>query len=487
LPTNDDVEAGDGCYRCLYTRESIDDLATLSKRATIDQLVDLLSRMNLTSVKTLSDVATAKLADSELELLFLARFIDHAKAQGFTHSQAVEAGWAVHTFRRGKERLVLRPQVDVGPKEGVAVPSRPDFVLETRVDARGERVERRPIAIFCDGFAFHAQLQDGSSRLIDDVRKRSAILQSERYRVWSITWEDLARSDLEKPLLPILPAHGNEGAFDQMAKQLQQLDLVGLLGRGSLHQLFRLAQCDDDAWGALAGALWSSISTKPPKQVDELGWALVSASALPAIVAGGSGDLVLATSSWPHVGVAVAASMKALSTTFKKAPAEALRMVVGLDDGPEARAAIDEVSGKRPFAAAWQRFLLWANLLQGAGQGSLRTVAADAAGVVGTTSVTPSTSTSAAWVSDVDPRLAPLAARFADADLPTPAVLADLGPAVGAGWGQAELAWLDARVAVLHPEADFAVDDARAAGWLVVVAVANLDISSCVDRIRSSP
>jgi DEAD/DEAH box helicase domain-containing protein len=47
------------------------------------------------------------------------------------------------------------------------------------------------VAVFCDGFQYHACPDKELSRIGDDIAKRRAILESERYRVWAVTWEDV--------------------------------------------------------------------------------------------------------------------------------------------------------------------------------------------------------------------------------------------------------------------------------------------------------
>ena len=61
----------------------------------------------------------------------------------------------------------------------------PDFML-TSDDAAV-----RPIAVFTDGFEFHVNPGKPTSRLADDAVKRRAVLDSGKYWVWSITWQDL--------------------------------------------------------------------------------------------------------------------------------------------------------------------------------------------------------------------------------------------------------------------------------------------------------
>jgi DEAD/DEAH box helicase domain-containing protein len=89
-----------------------------------------------------------------------------------------KTGWLLEV---GSERYWLRPQVDVGPDGGVSVASRPDFVISPA----HAHLPRRAVAVFADGWSYH------EDRLRDDARKRSALVASGRYWVWSITWDDV--------------------------------------------------------------------------------------------------------------------------------------------------------------------------------------------------------------------------------------------------------------------------------------------------------
>ena len=74
-------------------------------------------------------------------------------------------------------------QPSLGTAQGVSIQSQPDFVLRTDDD----RI--KPIAIFTDGFQYHC---NPVNRLADDMQKRRSILDSGKYHVWSITWDDLS-------------------------------------------------------------------------------------------------------------------------------------------------------------------------------------------------------------------------------------------------------------------------------------------------------
>ena len=100
-----------------------------------------------------------------------------------------------HHVVNGKEGFYLRsdfgnyliePQVDLGFAHGVAVPCRADFVFYPE---RPEPAEL-PIVVFTDGYEYHADPNAGL-RTGTDTAQRMALMRSGRYRVWSLTWDDV--------------------------------------------------------------------------------------------------------------------------------------------------------------------------------------------------------------------------------------------------------------------------------------------------------
>ena len=127
----------------------------------------------------------------------------------------------------------MKPQPEFGTKEGVTVPSRPDFVIR----AVQESGEQPPIAIFMDGFKHHRDRTD------EDTAKRMALVRA-GYLVWSLTWRDLdavlGSGDVAANLL------GDDG---HMAERRRDLDarwntgrIRSYLGEPSLALLVRYLQ-----------------------------------------------------------------------------------------------------------------------------------------------------------------------------------------------------------------------------------------------------
>jgi DEAD/DEAH box helicase domain-containing protein len=81
----------------------------------------------------------------------------------------------------GDRAYYLEPQVELGKLNGVSIQSRVDFMI------RPARISDKikPVAVFLDGFTYHHQ------RIGQDMAQRMAIVQSGKYHVWSLTWQDV--------------------------------------------------------------------------------------------------------------------------------------------------------------------------------------------------------------------------------------------------------------------------------------------------------
>jgi DEAD/DEAH box helicase domain-containing protein len=175
----------DGCYRCVYQYRLGKAMALVSRdkaRNILEHLVENIDQME--SVASIADIYINPNFDSELE----ARFIESLRrlsGQGglpfIKLVQDIVQGKSGYLLEVGEQRYWIEPQVDLGPSDGVAVASRPDFVLWPTQS----RSRRRPIAVFCDGWTYHQE----STR--EDALKRSALVASGKFWVWSVTWEDV--------------------------------------------------------------------------------------------------------------------------------------------------------------------------------------------------------------------------------------------------------------------------------------------------------
>lgn len=203
----------DGCYRCLYQYRLGRSMEMVSRRRAVEVLDELLGKLDqLEQVKSISDIYINPNFDSALE----ARFIESLKRLGgkggIPHAKLVGEiikGKSGYLLEVGGQGYWVEPQGKEVMSDDIVWWSNPDFVIWPAQS----KSARRPIAVFCDGWAYHHAITR------EDARKRSALLASGKFWVWSVTHDDVKRAlegdaatDLESPLLRLAR---NEGAAKQ--------------------------------------------------------------------------------------------------------------------------------------------------------------------------------------------------------------------------------------------------------------------------------
>ena len=185
---NNDPEK-DGCYRCLYAYRQSQHMGDISRKAAVHMLKVILSgKDNLKKIERISSIDTNSIFDSELERRFVEAI---RRMKNETNEVRVDTslindkeGYVAHI---NGSVWTIEPQVYVGPEDGVAIGSKPDFLLrlEKEPERSGAHTPRRPIAIFTDGFTYHRDI------VHEDTAKRNAIRRTGRYRVWSLSYQDV--------------------------------------------------------------------------------------------------------------------------------------------------------------------------------------------------------------------------------------------------------------------------------------------------------
>jgi DEAD/DEAH box helicase domain-containing protein len=183
----------DGCYECLFAyRNSFDQDKTSRKRGQM-----LLSAMakhwpKLEETSTgLSAIRLNSNFESELERRFIEAIrryrppsdSDQNGSQEITLRKDTFNGKTGYYLKVGQSAWVIETQVTLGDEDGVAIPSRADFLIRPA----SVRLDSKPIAIFTDGWDYH------KDRIWDDFQQRLAILRSNQFWCWSLTWDDVAR------------------------------------------------------------------------------------------------------------------------------------------------------------------------------------------------------------------------------------------------------------------------------------------------------
>lgn len=173
----------DGCYRCLFAYRRSYTMPGTSRDSAIEMLSEIVKyKDHLIQTKTLKDIKINSLFDSVLE----ARFVEalrRAKTEDLSVSLKKEVvnGKPGYFYKIGDRAWYIELQVDLGPPAGVLVKSRADFLFRpARV-----RDKVKPIAVFTDGFYFH------KDRIGKDMHQRCAIAQSNKFHVWSLSWKDI--------------------------------------------------------------------------------------------------------------------------------------------------------------------------------------------------------------------------------------------------------------------------------------------------------
>ncbi|NIC38356.1 DEAD/DEAH box helicase [Halomonas desiderata] len=195
-----DTQPMDGCYRCLLEYRNAYGMESTSKALALEMLKVIVEGGHqwVQDEQGLSELSGNPWIDSELEARFpeaLARFSGHecVGQQRVRVSQDVIRGKHGYRLTIGELAYEMEPQVDLGLVQGVQFASRPDFVLWP------VRSGFSPVAIFLDGYRFHA------GKASDDLLKRQA-LRHAGFVVWSLNWYDVNQVMGDKAMDVPLPA-----------------------------------------------------------------------------------------------------------------------------------------------------------------------------------------------------------------------------------------------------------------------------------------
>ena len=177
------------CHRCLLPFVSSSQHELVSKETAAELLTGILDGWRPERIQTLADIQINALADSELERLFVETL--RAKADKAHDDPAARDRFSLisRAGSRGVEfELKLKP--DNGPAvrwrmrdhviQSGAVRSEPDYLLNAD--------DGMKIAIFLDGYAFHASA--GNNEIAADAAKRAS-LRDDGTWVWQLTWDDV--------------------------------------------------------------------------------------------------------------------------------------------------------------------------------------------------------------------------------------------------------------------------------------------------------
>lgn len=435
------------CEKCLLPFAPGGDVGIVSRTSALHSLQVLLQYQDGSASEWSTTEVDPGVQDPEshLEQWFRKVFKERVTALGASLKEIPgEWGSTIQVTLPGQHRTwSLRPQQLVGG-------TRPDFVLE----ASGAHVP--PVAIYTDGFAYHAS--PANLRLADDATKRQG-LRDLGYRVIALTWDDLRRlrDDEAEPDLDVYDPSMSlkfAGPF-----QLTPAD-VKMLDENPVTTLMGWIQSPEDAAARterLADAL-PMLAIPRSKMVTENRSIVEQALAL---ALDRTGPLTAGPTSWALRSAHLAMlARRPVGVTGATPPETALV----LDDGPEALTAPG-------FREAWQRWLRLSNLL---GARLAKPVTITTASAAASVAVEPTlpvseesrTDLSTEWqelIALAEPDEAAVLERLAELGVSVPV----LGHETTSGI-PVPVAWPEERIALDALLSDAVRDDLLGEGWTLV-------------------
>jgi DEAD/DEAH box helicase domain-containing protein len=258
-----------GCYACVYTYTNQHDRQEISRAAAEEIFKQITS--NLDQWVSLPDgfgnvPDEGRVEESELERFFISSLKKYC-----AHPQMAAQGWSLKEVRAydricyhlqcpglaGATEYEIIPQFDLGTSQGVRLATRADFLIRTRSTRPGETASNKreplPIAIYLDGYHFHASREH--DRFPTDFERREAIRDSGQYHSWTLCWEDLEQ--FSNSLLPSrepvrldeLRSAVNPEIIDKMARQagFPTANAGGIEARNNMERLLaHLSIADPD-------------------------------------------------------------------------------------------------------------------------------------------------------------------------------------------------------------------------------------------------
>jgi DEAD/DEAH box helicase domain-containing protein len=452
-------ESKDGCYACLLAYRGRHFHGRTSRAAALDLLGRILQHWGTLKVTDrLDHVRLNRLLESELEAALLEALQRQrdGEPERRLEPRVINGKKGYYLTMPGYGNWLLEPQVDLGPDKGVRVSSRADFIMSPERPLPGEL----PIAIFTDGYEWHADALSGNLRTGRDSAQRLAIVRSGKYRIWSLTWSDvherLGRTGVPQANLLATSRLGTASSFDLLLTLLTTRRETGF---GELARDIAMeALVAHRREGAQPEALATALASPGLMNWPGAGVALGSGSAA-QVAAWYCGvlctDYVSGFIAVPHVDLLDKSSRR-------------LRVWLRLMD--------DRAAGSgSPWKSAWREFLRVSNVMQFLSGVAFMTSTGLQEGLYGSLldsemgdEQQPSNAALELLLADVldaGARAIVMAADQADVELPEAGfeIADDQGEIVAV----AELAWPEQRICVLTKAQVEYAGAARAAGWVV--------------------
>ncbi len=437
----------DGCYRCLLAYRGRHDQENTSRQRAMRMLEGILeNRQKLRRTKKLEGIRINRLLESELERRFIEALRRHedGRAKRIVESKVV-GGKDGFLLKSEHGNFLIEPQVQLGREDGVAIPSIADFVLYPERPKDGEL----PIAVFTDGYEYHADPRE-KIRVATDTAQRVAIVRSGKFRVWSLTWDDVvealeAKSTPPDKLVAFSPGAQFSALLDRMTESEKPfwLRLMSLSSFGILTAL--LGEGRDCSWSQHAAAFAASLLEKDSSDPERMRISrqITRSDGSPLISADGSMSFA----------------------ALRDRDFDQLKVQVVLHDDQAG-------DGDTRWRQAWREALRLANFLQfmpGFELVSSLGIEADQYESIAAGSLGPSRESAEAigqaLLQDLAPELHDLCVKALRLGLPSPEAGFELVDEQGEIVGTAEMAWPEAKVVVLLPAEESARPLFENEGW----------------------
>ena len=194
------LEGHDGCYKCIYSygnQYNREDLSRERAEKWFAKIVEKTEQWEQYHHGLTSITNSGKIEESELEERFIKLLSVYAdQTEGVEFKERKDSGTVYYELQLSKGDLDalywIRPQIVLGPKDGIAYNTRTDFLIvcgkyQYKNQDFTERLKK--VAVYLDGYQYHASAEHNVFER--DITIRQAIAAQPEYRSWTLTWEDL--------------------------------------------------------------------------------------------------------------------------------------------------------------------------------------------------------------------------------------------------------------------------------------------------------
>jgi DEAD/DEAH box helicase domain-containing protein len=448
-------EGADGCYRCLYVYRNSRNLNTISRRKARDFIQTLKDHEGkIVSVAGLKDVKISPLIESELEARFLEALRRIGKERDVELRPEFHGGHAGWYARFGDQRYFLQPQVELDRAQGIAVPSRADFVFWPLGLSTA-----KPIVVFTDGFQYHKE------RVAVDTAQRMAIVAAGGFWAWSLTYDDVQNilDNKESQHLGLALGMPNDNV-KTLSGRFKCESLLSLQDKSSfswlIHLLIDPKQSEWANFTAMVGFIWSQKAGKDSLEISlpefaQQNLAGLAASSITKFIENGS-DFGEA---YQRIQVALTLDKAAI----QQGKLDQLSTIIVFND----ESALDE---SELDIKQWQALLRFMNLFQFQPLNGFFTAKGIAEHIYDGIKVSPPVSAAAPsnWellLADAIGSECDIINKLIDTGVPVPLLGFELENDMGEIVGEAFLAWIDQKVAMIFDNYENDKAIFKKAGW----------------------